>query len=143
MTTLQEYDLMIKHAKIVRGQGLCQLTTHSNDLVDQHVDWEQEEAIPTGFVDALKMLTYEWYDHIMFFLHNRFSIETLDRKKHRALRLKSASYQLIDNVLFRNNYDGVFLRCLEKDQTDKFLFQFHAGGHFSSDIMAHKIIQEG
>ena len=27
MTALQEYDMEIKPAKIVRGQGLCQLTT--------------------------------------------------------------------------------------------------------------------
>ena len=60
------------------------------------------------------------------------------------MRLKSSPYQLIDNVLFRKNYDGVFLRCLEKDQTDDFLFQFHAGpagGHFLGDTIAHKIIQ--
>ena len=88
----------------------------------------------------------ERYDHIKFFLHNGFSLETLDPKKRRALRLKSTPYQLIDNVLLRKNYDGVFLRFLEKDQTDEFLFQFHAvsaGGHFLGHRTAHKIIREG
>ena len=104
---------------------------------------EQEEATPTGFVNALETMASEWYDHIKFFLHNGFAPETIDPKKRRALRLKSAPYQLIDNVQFRKNYDGFFLRCLEKDQTDEFFFQFHAGpagGNFSSDTMAHKII---
>ena len=102
--------------------------------------------MPTGFVNALETATSEWYDHIKFFLHNGFAPETLDPKKCRALRLKSAPYQLIDNVLFRKNYDGVFLRCLEKDQTDDFLFQFHAGpvgGHFLGDTTTHKIIRAG
>ena len=40
MTALQEYDLEIKPAKIVRGQGLCQLTSHSNDPEHQYTDWE-------------------------------------------------------------------------------------------------------
>ena len=31
MTALQEYDLEIKPMNIVRGQGLCQCTTQSND----------------------------------------------------------------------------------------------------------------
>ena len=133
MTTLQEYDLEIKPTNIVIGQGLCQLTAQSNNPENQQNAWEQEEAILTGFVNALEITAFEWYDHIKFFLHNGFSPETLDPKKRRALRMKSAPYQLIDNVLFRKNYDGVFLRCLEKDQTDDFLFQFHArlaGGHF-------------
>ena len=54
MTTLQEYDLEINPAKIVRGQGLCQLTAQPNDPENQQADWEQEEATPTGFVNALE-----------------------------------------------------------------------------------------
>ena len=107
MTTLQEYEVEIKPAKIVKGQGLCQLSTQSNDPEDQHTDWEQEEAIPIGFVNAIETTTSKWYDHIKFFLHNGFSPKTLDPKKCRALRLKSSPYQL-----FRKNYDGFFLRCM-------------------------------
>ena len=73
-----------------------------------------------------------------------FLLKPLILKKCRELRLKSAPYQLIDNVLFRKNYDGGFLRCLENNQTDGFLFQFHAGpggGNFSSDTMTHRIIR--
>ena len=89
MTSLQEYDLDIKPTNIVRGQGLCHLTTHSNDPENRQVGWEREEAAPTGFVNALETATSERYDHIKFFLHNGFSPETLDPKKCRALRLKS------------------------------------------------------
>jgi hypothetical protein len=44
----------------------------------------------------------------------------LDPKKKRALRLKSTQYQLIQGILCRKNYDGVFLRCLEKRDIEKF-----------------------
>ena len=40
MTSLQEYDLDIKPTRIVRGQGLCQLTAQSNDPENQQADWE-------------------------------------------------------------------------------------------------------
>jgi len=34
MVIIQEFDLDIKPAKIVRGQGLCKLATKSQDLVE-------------------------------------------------------------------------------------------------------------
>ena len=88
MIALQEYDLEIKPTKIVIGQGLCQLTAQSNGPKNQQADWEHEEATPTGFVNALESTASEWHDHIIFFLHNGFAPETLNPKKHRALRLK-------------------------------------------------------
>ena len=84
--------------------------------------------------------------NINFFLNHGFSPKALDPQKRRALRSKSAPYQFIDGILFRKNYDGVFIGCLEKDQTDDVLFQFHVGpvgGHFSRETTAHKIIREG
>ena len=94
---------------------MCLLSAQSNDPKDQQTNWEKEEAVPTGSVNTIDMKTSEWYPHINFFLNHGFSPETLDSKKCRALRLKSAPYQLLDNVLFRKNYDGVFLRCLGKE----------------------------
>ena len=57
-----------------------------------------------------------------------------------------ASYQIIDGVLFRKNYDGVFLRCLEQEDASKGVKELHdgpAGGHFLGDTTAHKIIRVG
>ena len=65
-------------------------------------------------------------------------------KQRRALRLKLASYQIIDGVLFRKNYDGVFLRCLEQEDAKKVITELHdgpAGGHFFEDTTAHKILR--
>jgi hypothetical protein len=49
-------------------------------------------------------------------------------------------------VLFRVNYDGVLLRCLECDDVEKVLKELHdgpAGGHFSGNTTAHKILTAG
>ena len=58
----------------------------------------------------------------------------------------SASYQIIDGVLFRKSYDGVFLRCLEQEDASKVVKELHdgpTGAHFSEDTTAHKILRAG
>jgi hypothetical protein len=70
----------------------------------------------------------------------------LDSCKKRALRLKSSQYQLIDGVLFQQNYDQVLLRCLEKDDVEHILIELHdglAGGHFSGETATHKVLRPG
>ena len=62
------------------------------------------------------------------------------------LRLKSVVYHIIDGILFRKNYDGVLLRCLEKEDAKKVITELHdglAGGHFFGDTTAHKILKAG
>ena len=53
---------------------------------------------------------------------------------------------MINKILFRKNSDGVFLRCLEKDETGKFLKELHfgpIGGHFGGETTVHKILRVG
>ena len=60
--------------------------------------------------------------------------------------MKSASYQIIDGVLFRKNYDGVFLRYLEREDATKVIKELHdgpAGGNFSGHTITHKILRAG
>ena len=83
MTALQEYYLEIKPAKIVKGQGLCLLSSQSNNPEDQQTKWDQEEAVPIGSINAIETTTSEWYDHIKFFLNHGFSSQTLNSKKCR------------------------------------------------------------
>ena len=60
--------------------------------------------------------------------------------------MKSASYQIIDGVLFKKNYDGVFFICLEQEDASKVVRELHDGlfgGNFSRDTTAHKILRVG
>ena len=48
------------------------------------------------------------------------------------------------SVLFRQNYDKVLLRCLEKDNVEHILTELHDGptsGHFSGETTAHKVLR--
>ena len=72
--------------------------------------------------------------------------EHWNSKQRRALRLKSALYHIIDGVLFRKNYDGVLLRCLECEDDAKVALELHDGpsrGHFSGDTTTHNILRAG
>ena len=91
-------------------------------------------------------LTSPWYDDIKFYIIQGSTPHQLDPKKRRALRLKSSSFQLVNGILFRQNFDGILMRCLEKDEADKVLLELHAGeagGHFSGDTTAHKVLRAG
>jgi hypothetical protein len=64
--------------------------------------------------------------------------------ERRALRIKSGEYHLINFVLFKINYDGVLLRCLEQEDADKVLKELHdgpVGGHFAGNTTTHKILR--
>jgi hypothetical protein len=62
------------------------------------------------------------------------------------LRLKSASFHLVNGILFRQSFDDVLMRYLEKDEAEKVLLELHAGevgGHFGGDTTDHKVLRDG
>eukprot|EP00253_Pinus_taeda_P035247 PITA_35247 len=80
---------------------------------------------------------------IVSFLVNKYAPSNLDYTKKIALRLKAKQYRLMNDVLFRMNYDSILLRCLEKSEDDKVLQELHdgpAGGHYAGDATTHKIL---
>ena len=77
-------------------------------------------------------------------LRQGYFLEHWSSKQTRALQLKSTSYQVIEGVLFRNNYDGVLLRCLEQEDANKVVKELHddpVGGNYSGDTTSHKILR--
>ena len=107
MTALQEYDLEFKPASIIKGQGLCKLIAEGHN--DEECDWENEAKL--NMIDVCHIFTApeSWYRDLVHYLQRGYLPEHWNSKQRRALHLKSASYQRIDGVLFRKNYDGVFL----------------------------------
>ena len=86
------------------------------------------------------------YADIIYYLKNGYAPPNLDHTKKRALRLNAKQYQLVNDVLFRINYDSVLLRCLEKAKAEKVLQELHdgpTGGHYAGDATAHKILRAG
>lgn len=63
MTTLQEYDKEIKPAKIVWGQGLCQMGT---EVVAEEV-WEDETVVKPKSIQ-FNDISESWYTYMKHYL---------------------------------------------------------------------------
>jgi hypothetical protein len=48
MAVVQEFDLDIKPAKMVKGKGLCKLAFESQDQVNEDLEWENELELWCG-----------------------------------------------------------------------------------------------
>ena len=60
--------------------------------------------------------------------------------------MNSASYQVMDGVIFRKKYDGVFLKCLEREDASKIVKELHdepTRRHYYGDTTAHNILRAG
>jgi hypothetical protein len=85
-----------------------------------------------------------WYENIRHCLQHGSAPRHLDPTKRRALRLKSASFHLVKGILFRQNFDGILMCCLEKDEAEKVFLELHAGeasGHFGGDTTTQKVLR--
>ena len=106
---------------------------------DEDDDWENESKL--RMVDMCPIFTApeSWYKDMIYYLQQGYLPEHWSSKKRIALRLKSASYQIIDGVLLRKNYDGVFLRCLEQEDASKVVKELHDGppGGLFQEILLH------
>jgi hypothetical protein len=146
MAIVQKFDLDIKPAKLVKGQGLCKLEVEAQDQVNEDPGWENEIVLWCGEASYISPGQESWYGKLTYLLHHGTYPENLNSRERRALRLKSAQHRLINLVLFRVNYDGVILRCTECEDADKVLKELHdvpVDGNFAEDTTAHKILRVG
>ena len=87
---------------MVKGQGLCKLVAEAQDpQTEQEEGWDNEVDMLQNEVLYIPASTNSWYNDLKYYLTHESSLNHLDARKKRALRLKSAQYQLIDGVLFR------------------------------------------
>ncbi len=116
VTVLQEYDLEIRPAKIVRGQGFCRILAGASNIS------ESSDIDPTEEINQISVTdSKSQYEDLIFYLKNGYAPPNLSYKSKRAIRLKAKSFTIIDDVLFKKNYDSILLRCLEKPEAQKVL----------------------
>lgn len=140
ITKILEYDVDIKPTKLVCGRGLCEyIVQDCEPRGDEVVIDETVMFVPNVPSDS-------WIDKRKHFMKTRIFPENLPPTKRRFYRLQNSSFRLIDGTLFKRNFDGILLRCVDRSQADKILHEFHyasSGGHFSTPTTAIKIIQVG
>ena len=87
-----------------------------------------------------------WYYDIHNFVEDRVYSEGVDRKDRRTLRLLATQYVLCGSVLYRRSYDGVHLRCVDKEEMEKLIKEVHqgvCGPHMNGRMLAKNIVQLG
>jgi hypothetical protein len=130
----------------LRGQGLCKLVADSKIGQQEDSDTSNLGQSDQSLICCAQNLFSPWYDDIRFCLEHGSAPRHLDPTKRRELRLKFTSFHLVNGVLFRQNFDGVLMHCLEKDEAGKVLLELHAGeagGHFGGDTTSHKVLRAG
>jgi hypothetical protein len=68
-----------------------------------------------------------WYYDICNFVEDRVYPEEVDRKDRRVLTLLATQYILCGGVLYRRSYEGVRLRCDDKEEAEKLIKEVHQG----------------
>jgi hypothetical protein len=135
LAQIQEYDIEIKPLKVVKGQGLCKLIANGESL-DGVISISVEESMDVS----------EWYRDIIFYLRSGQFPVTISPKERRKFKMKSNKYVLIIDVLFKSNYDGIFLRCIDETRAQELMKEFHEGiygGNFAPTATSHNITRVG
>jgi hypothetical protein len=130
---VQEYNIKIKPLKEIKLQGLCKLITNGGSI---------NGMISISIREPLS--DSEWYEDIIFYLRSKKFLVTVNPKKGRTLKMKVNQYVLIADILFRKNFDGTLLICVDENQAQGLIKEFHegiCGGHFSPTTTAQKIIR--
>ena len=82
---VQEYDLNIKHTKLVRGKGLYKAIVEGSFKDEEEMDEEMPLVLFIGNVD-------DWFSNIAYFLTYGERPDHLSPKEKRTLKLKSMKY---------------------------------------------------
>ena len=90
LTSLLEYDLEIRLAKLVKGQGLCNITEESLDPQENEEGWENKDNMLEREVLYIPASTNSWYNDLEYYLTHGRIPGNLDARKRQSLRLKYA-----------------------------------------------------
>jgi hypothetical protein len=147
-----EFDLEINPTKLVKGQGLANLLVESNckylgvNFINTCSKNQQAELSDKSSQDNPPLTECAWYKDIIYFLQELKPPDGMGKIKERYLKLKEIRYFLIDQVLYWKDPLGVLLRCLDPQEAQKIMFDFHeslCGGHHFWRTIAFNILRVG
>jgi ribonuclease HI len=151
---LIEFDVEIRPAKLVKGQGLARLLAEENckllDINLMNIDAENVPSVEDKEDERMQVSAHiadcEWYSSIIRFLQTLSVPSDLTKTQRRALKLRAINFCITDNLLFWKNPIGLLLRCVNQEEATKVMNEFHnseCGGHHYWKTTAHKILRSG
>jgi hypothetical protein len=149
---IMEFDLEMKPTKLVKGQGLARLLVESNckalgvNFMNINSENQQVDFADKSSHISPNLAECTWYKDIIYFLQKLQPPDGLEKNKVRDLKLKAIRYCLIDHILYWKDPLGVLLRCLDPQEAQKAMTDFHdslCGGHHFWRTTTYKILRAG
>ena len=124
-----EFNIDLKPTKLVRGQGLAKLLAEENcrssdidflcAIAENGQTNEEEETAETERkkLVAENLASCNWYVEIINFLLKLEIPSGFTQSQARTLKIIVAKYCINKNLLYWRDPFGIFLRCLDKEQS--------------------------
>jgi len=152
-----EFNIELEPTKLVRGQGLAKLLAEENcrslDIdflctIAENGQVEEEETTETKRKQSVaeNLASCNWYAEIINFLPKLEIPSEFTQSQARTLKLRAAKFCIMENLLYWRDPSGIFVRCLDKEQSKEVMQQFHnsmCGGHHYYKTTTHKILRVG
>ena len=138
---IQEFNIDIQITKLVRGQGLAKLMAQANLDANQINAQDQNLSLST-----CDMENCDWYKDIIYYLHHMQSPPHLTENEKRTIKLHSVRYIIVNGILWWRNFEGILLKCIDQQNSEKILREMHSGvsgGHYMAKTIAHKVMRVG
>ena len=69
-----------------------------------------------------------------------------NRAKVIKVKVWAARYLIVNGVLYRRSFSGLYLRCLPKEEVERVIEQVHQGArgmHIGGRTLCHRIVTQG
>ena len=117
--------------------------TSANEAMDEFDEIQYMPSI--DLPEVLQVGNEEnWMTSIVSYLKDGTLLEEKDKAK--KLRVKSAKYVLMDEVLYKRGFSHPYLRCLAPDKMNYVLREVHkgeCGNHSRARSLVHKVVRVG
>jgi hypothetical protein len=87
-----------------------------------------------------------WYHEILAYLRNKIIPLTLTPNQRKTFIRRTSRYTILGDTLYRRNFDGTLLRCLDSEEAKTALEEVHqgiCGAHSSGLTLAKKLLRTG
>eukprot|EP00253_Pinus_taeda_P029486 PITA_29486 len=143
IATILEYDLEIKPAKLIKGQGLASLMVESNlHVLDINIIaamFEDEED--SSLIQVSEMfLQSPWYSNIVYVLQKPSLPPEFSKNKGRTFKLKAAKFCILNNALYWKDPCGVLLNYFIEDEAQQWGLDFIVEMHPTSSAQQKWIL---
>eukprot|EP00253_Pinus_taeda_P019801 PITA_19801 len=149
IVALLEYDLEIKPTKLIKGKGLEKLMDESNlhALDINLIATMSKEVEDSSLIQVSEIFLHSpWYSDIVYVLQHLSRPPGMAKNKGITLKLKSARFCILNNVLYWKDPGGILLNFFTEEEAQHVMSDFHkgdCGGHLFWKRMANKILKAG